>query len=157
MPVNSSAFNILERLIHGQIHDGISKIAPRLLLRRHSVLQSELPPWFSEIGDKPRYPLSSLLENHEHIDWTPHVRPDAQANRAERELLELDFGSYSDLTRDSQRRVVFAFSPPVLAENGWLMYGVANFGPLAARGFLCSFEGTFEAPTEHEILPVWQS
>lgn len=136
MAVDTSSFNILERLVCEQVGD-LEAAAPRLLVRRGSIPTSEMLRRFADFEEPPDYPVKRLLEARDPVEWTSMFKLDEKANRVEREVIELDFASYSDLKRDSQQQIVFAFSAPVAVDGVSLLYGTWTRGALWARGFLC--------------------
>jgi hypothetical protein len=157
MSVDSSSFNILERLVSEQLVRGGGTIAPRILVRRQSVDVSSFGQWFTGVADRPGYPISRLLQPCETIDWAPFFRLDSRANLVEREMVELEFDRYCELRRDSHQQIVFSFSPSVPTDDGHLLFCTADRGFLWAWGFLCTYSGSFESPTTLSTLNVWQS
>lgn len=156
MAVETTSFNILERLVCDVVADSEASV-PRLLVRRRSISFSEMLRRFADIEEPPGYPVKLLLEARDPADWTSMFTLDEKANRVEREVIELDFASYSSLKRDSQQQIVFAFSAPVATDGGFLLYGTWTRGALWARGFLCLYQGAFESPGRYETLNIWQS
>jgi hypothetical protein len=156
MAVATSSFNILERLVYDEVKE-LEASAPRLLVRRRSIPVSEMLRRFADFEDRPGYPVKLLLEARDPADWKPMFTLDEKANRVEREVIELDFATYSDFKRDSQQQIVFAFSAPVAVDGGSLLYGTWTRGALWARGFLCLYQGAFESPGGYETLNIWQT
>jgi hypothetical protein len=76
---------------------------------------------------------------NEQRDWSGCFRPDPLANKVEREVAELHFGHYSTLARNFRDRILFSFSVPVPAREGFLFYGKVDRGFLSAHGFLCQY------------------
>ena len=159
METAPGVFNILERIVVEKIHDWPeAKVAPRILVRRLSLMSDQLGPWFDRVEDRPGYPISKLIAAEGQVDWMQSFRLDPLANKVEREVIELDFPHYSRLERDSRSEILFSFTAPISdGKGGSLLYGVADRGFLWAHGFLCSFEGSFETPENMEFLNIWRS
>ena len=153
------AYNILERIVIEKLHDGShSKVAPRILVHRRSVLPGSFSQWFNGVADRPGYPLSKLIAAEGQADWASCFKLDPLANQVERDVIELDFSHYSRLEKDSHAMIKFGFTVPIEAGDGAnLLYGVADRGFLWAHGFLCRFEGSFDVPEKLEFLNVWRS
>ncbi len=155
--MDTAAFNILERVVIDKTSDKGSQQGPRILVTRLSLLPSQFGRWFDGVGDQQGYPISRLVSTVEERDWASSFQLDPLANNIQRDVFELQFDHYSDLTRNSHAQIVFSFSAPVETNDGHLFYGTADRGFLWAHGFLCKFQGPFEAPTSFNYLNVWQS
>ena len=159
MTIDTSCFNILERLVSEQLNVGASSptLRPRLLVRRLSVDLAKLEEQFSNMDDWQGFRLTRLVHAGDVRDWTSCFHLDSRANRVQRDVIELDFAHYCDLGRDSHREIVFSFSSPVATDDGYVLYCSVNRGFLAGHAFLCSYRDSFESPQSLNTLHLWQS
>ena len=155
--MDKETFNILERIVAQKVNEAGASAGPRILVRRQSLLPSEMGHWFDDVTDQPGFPVSKLKASEFRRDWKSAFRLDLLANQVERDVIELDFSCYSPLLRDAHSQILFSFSAPVSTNGSSLLYGIADRGFLWAHGFLCRFEGTFDSPTDFEFLNVWRS
>ena len=155
--MDTSAFNILERVVIDKISDERAQQSPRILVTRLSLIPSQFDRWFDGVADQPGYAISRLMFSVEQRDWTTAFRLDPLANCVERIVIELHHKRYSDLAINSHSQIVFSFSAPVATSDGFLFYGTADRGFLWAHGFLCRFQSSFDAPTAIDYLNVWRS
>jgi hypothetical protein len=155
--MDTSAHNILERIVVDKVDDGTEGRSPRILVTKLSMVPPDFPPWLNGIPDQQGWAVSRLMASTEQQDLTARFKLDPKANSVDRAVIELLHERYSDLPRNTHSQVVFSFSIPVATENGFLLYGIADRGFLWAHGFLCRFQGCFDSPTEIEYLNIWRS
>jgi len=151
--------NIFETVIRDALRDPAAKLAPRIYVRRHTLTDQNFKEMLSPPGHTPGPPVSTFLEGiHPVVDvtsrflLTPNWTP-TDGN----ELVELDFDHYSSLPCNKQARIEFSFTEPVVNGDESVFYAVSDRGFLWAHGFICAFSGTFDQPTGHRIIPIWQS
>lgn len=157
MPIDTQSFNILERLVFDHLDEPLTKIQPRILVKRHALHPSSFSSLFEHVNDRPGFPLSKLLQADAPSDWTSEFQLDPLANNAERNVLELNFPTYCDRQRDSHRKIEFGFSNSVPNEDGHLLYCTGDRGFLWAWGILCRYRGSFKEPSGIEIMNVLRS
>ena len=151
--------NIFETVVRDTLCDPAAKLAPRIFVRRHTLAEKTYREVLSPPGHTPCPPISWFLEGeHPVIDITSRfqLNPNWKPTE-ENEYVELDFDHYSCHPCNKQARIEFAFTEPVVNGDESVFYAVSDRGFLSAQGFLCMFSGSFNQPTEHKIIPVWQS
>ena len=151
--------NIFETVIRDALRDTAARLAPRIYVRRHTLTEQSFHKMLSPEGHTPRPPISTFLAGaHPVVDITSRFRLTPNWTPTdENESVELDFDYYASIPCNKQSQIEFSFTEPVVYGDESVFYAVSDRGFLWAHGFMCTFSGTFDQPSNHKIVTVWQS